>query len=122
MKQKNFKKKAILYGIIGLLCFVNITKLWIFFLIFAGISALYFWLANRHKNDKNNIIEQAWEDSKEKKKRKKKKLDLFAIREHKIRKAQLNEHLAAIEAEFSNDIFDEYDDGEDDEDEEDEDI
>ena len=79
MKQKNFRKKAILYGIVGLLCLINITKLWIFFLIFAGISALYFWLASRHKNDKNNIIEQAWEDSKEKKKRKKKKLDLFAI-------------------------------------------
>lgn len=120
MKSSNFRKKAILYGILAILCLINVTTLWIFLIIFAGLSALYFWLANKHKNDKNNAIEQAIQDAKEKKKNKKKKLDLFSIEEHRIRKAMLNKQLAAIEADFSDDIFDEDDDSdEDDEDNED---
>lgn len=124
MKSNNFRKKGILYAVLALLCFINITKLWIFLIIFVAISVLYFWLANKHKKDKNNAIEQMLQDSKEKKKNKKKKLDIFEFEEKRKRKAAYKEYIASVKADFSNDIFKEelgedYEDDDEDEDEDD---
>ncbi len=118
MKSSNFRKRGFLYAGLAILCLINVTRLWIFLLIFAALSVLYFWLANKHKNDKNNVIEQAIQNSKEKKKNKKHKLNLFEFEEKKKRKAAYKEYIASVNAEFSNDIFSEELD-EDDEDEDD---
>ena len=56
MKKNRYLKAIILYAILTLLCLIRIDTLYIFFLIFLALTALYIYLYIRHKDDKPSAV------------------------------------------------------------------
>lgn len=105
---KSFKRNAILYGILVLVCFVKITSMYPFALIFAALTAFNAYMAYKHRNDKPHpLVAQMKKKHDEKKKEEKDKKAM-----EKQRKSDYKNRLEAIDEEF--DYFD-YGDEEDEE-------
>ena len=114
-RQTNFLAKAIFYGILALLCFINIKRFWAFFLILLAIAVLNVMFYIKHKDDvpffdtlkKNLNFDKAKDQQAE-----------YEKLSRKEKKLSFQEHLAQIEkdfempeeAEYSDEDAEEYED------------
>lgn len=93
---KSFKRNAILYGILVLVCFLKITSMYPFALVFAALTAFNAYMAYKHRNDKPHpLVAQMKKKHDEKKTEQRDKKEM-----EKQRKTDYKNRLNAIDEEF----------------------
>lgn len=118
MKQKTgykkYKGSIILYGICALLCLLNITTLYPFFLIFVALTAFYVYMYNKHKADAPHPLYTFFKKQKEAKGNEKKVAKSVEEYKKEFSKKELrqlyNARLEQIEKDFDFDYGDDDDD------------
>ncbi len=89
---RKYIKSIVLYTVCGAVCFLNISELWIFALLFLALDVFYVWLACRHWNDAPDLKETVKQSIFEK--MRSRKTDKLA------RKEQYRAYMSEIEKEF----------------------